>query len=85
MKIRIITSIIIILWTVSSSIAQKPRGYWPADYSDLDCIKVGDDYYAISSTMQYSPGMTILMGIETHCQIETRHDNPRLYLYARNT
>lgn len=32
----------------------------PADYSDLDCIKVGKDYYAISSTMQYSPGMTIL-------------------------
>ena len=32
----------------------------PADYSDLDCIKVGDDYYAITSTMQYSPGMTVL-------------------------
>ena len=31
-----------------------------ADYSDLDCIRVGDDYYAISSTMQFSPGMTIL-------------------------
>lgn len=32
----------------------------PADYSDLDCIRVCDDYYAISSTMQFSPGMTIL-------------------------
>jgi beta-xylosidase len=32
----------------------------PADYSDLDCIRVEDDYYAISSTMQFSPGMTIL-------------------------
>ena len=32
----------------------------PADYSDLDCIRVGDDYYAISSTMQFSPVMTIL-------------------------
>lgn len=32
----------------------------PSDYSDLDCIKVGEDYYAISSTMQYSPGMTVL-------------------------
>ena len=29
----------------------------PADYSDLDCIRVGSDYYAISSTFQYSPGM----------------------------
>ena len=32
----------------------------PADFSDLDAIRVGDDYYAISSTMQYSPGMVIL-------------------------
>jgi beta-xylosidase len=32
----------------------------PADYSDLDCIRVGEDYYAISSTFQYSPGMIIL-------------------------
>ena len=32
----------------------------PADYSDLDCIRVGRDYYAISSTMPFSPGMTIL-------------------------
>lgn len=32
----------------------------PADYSDLDCIRVGDDYYAISSTFQYSPGIIIL-------------------------
>lgn len=32
----------------------------PADYSDIDCIKVGDDYYAISSTFQFSPGMTLL-------------------------
>jgi beta-xylosidase len=32
----------------------------PADYSDLDCIRVGDEYYAISSTMQLSPGMVVL-------------------------
>ncbi|MGB3005286.1 MAG: glycoside hydrolase 43 family protein [Chitinophagaceae bacterium] len=32
----------------------------PGDYSDLDCIRVGKDYYAISSTFQYSPGMVIL-------------------------
>ena len=32
----------------------------PGDYSDLDCIRVGSDYYAISSTMQYSPGMVVL-------------------------
>lgn len=32
----------------------------PADYSDLDCIRVGDDFYAISSTMQFAPGMTVL-------------------------
>ena len=32
----------------------------PADFSDIDCIRVGEDYYAISSTFQFSPGMTIL-------------------------
>ena len=32
----------------------------PADFSDIDCIRVGDDYYAISSTFQYSPGIVII-------------------------
>jgi beta-xylosidase len=32
----------------------------PADFSDLDAIRVGADFYAFSSTMQYSPGVVIL-------------------------
>jgi beta-xylosidase len=54
--------------------ADKPtRGEWgdhgdgtyanpllPGDFSDLDAIRVGEDYYAISSTLQYSPGMVVL-------------------------
>jgi len=32
----------------------------PGDYSDIDAIRVGDDFYAISSTMQFSPGMAVL-------------------------
>ncbi len=32
----------------------------PTDCSDMDCTQVGDDYYAICSTMQFSPGMLIL-------------------------
>ena len=32
----------------------------PADFSDIDAIRVGQDYYAISSTFQYSPGVVIL-------------------------
>ena len=32
----------------------------PGDYSDIDCIKVGSDYYAISSSFQFSPGVVIL-------------------------
>ncbi len=32
----------------------------PADFSDIDCIRVGSDYYAISSTFQFSPGVVIL-------------------------
>jgi len=32
----------------------------PGDFSDLDAIRVGNDYYAISSTLQYSPGVAVL-------------------------
>lgn len=32
----------------------------PADFSDLDAIRVGKDFYAISSTFQYSPGVVVL-------------------------
>jgi beta-xylosidase len=32
----------------------------PSDYSDIDCIRVDSDYYAISSTFQFSPGVVIL-------------------------
>ena len=32
----------------------------PGDFSDLDVISVGADFYAISSTMQYSPGIVLL-------------------------
>ncbi|MCJ8208416.1 glycoside hydrolase 43 family protein [Mucilaginibacter sp. RS28] len=32
----------------------------PGDYSDVDCIRVGTDYYAVSSTFQYSPGFVVL-------------------------
>lgn len=32
----------------------------PSDYSDIDCIRVGPDYYAVSSTFQFSPGFVIL-------------------------
>jgi beta-xylosidase len=36
----------------------------PADYSDIDAIRVGDDYYAISSTIQFSPGMVVLHSVD---------------------
>ncbi|MGY4773448.1 family 43 glycosylhydrolase [Kribbella sp. CWNU-51] len=32
----------------------------PGDYSDPDVIRVGDDYWMVSSTFQYSPGMAVL-------------------------
>jgi beta-xylosidase len=31
----------------------------PGDFSDPDIIRVGDDYYGISSTLQESPGMVV--------------------------
>ena len=35
--------------------------FLPGDYSELDCIRVGSDYYAISSTFPYSPGMIVVL------------------------
>lgn len=32
----------------------------PADFSDIDAIRVGSDYFAISSTLHLSPGMVVL-------------------------
>ena len=32
----------------------------PADFSDLDCIRSGDRFYAITSTLHLSPGMDVL-------------------------
>ncbi len=31
----------------------------PGDFSDIDCIRVGKDYYAVTSTFQFSPGFMI--------------------------
>jgi beta-xylosidase len=36
----------------------------PGDFSDLDAIRVGNDYYAISSTFQYSPGVVVLHSLD---------------------
>ncbi len=36
----------------------------PGDFSDLDVIRVGSDFYAISSTMQFSPGVVILQSTD---------------------
>lgn len=72
----IISSIIVLitlLFAPSLFADEGNRGSWgdqgdgsfknpilPADYSDIDAIRVDSDYYAISSTFQYSPGMVIL-------------------------
>ena len=32
----------------------------PGDYSDIDVIRVGSDYYMFSSTFQFSPGVIVL-------------------------
>lgn len=75
-RILAITSILILMSINGTAQPQQQWGDWrfwgeqsdgtyinpviPADYSDIDCIRVGDDYYAISSTFQFSPGMIIL-------------------------
>ncbi len=59
--------------STSASTVQPPKGDWgdqgdgtylnpilPGDFSDIDVIRVGQDFYMLSSTMQYSPGAVIL-------------------------
>lgn len=36
----------------------------PADFSDPDVIRVGNDYYGISSTLQEAPGMIVIHSID---------------------
>src|SRR3954451_25398686 len=53
------------VWGNWQNWGDQGNGYYrnpilPADYSDLHCTRVGDDYYAVSSTLQYSPGFIIL-------------------------
>lgn len=57
----------------------------PADFSDVDCIRVGSDFYAVSSTFQYSPGFVILTSkdlvnwkILSHAVNDIREISPRL-------
>ncbi|MFF5494307.1 family 43 glycosylhydrolase [Streptomyces aquilus] len=53
--------------------ATPPAGTWgdqgdgtyvnpvlPGDFSDWDCIRVGEDYYGITSTFGHSPGVAVL-------------------------
>jgi beta-xylosidase len=69
----IVSFILVILFNVQYSRAQHNPKNWgdldngnyrnmilPADYSDPDAIRVGKDYYMISSTMHFSGGIVIL-------------------------
>jgi len=71
-KILQIIPLFLILFT-QTTIAQHDPGRWgdlgnrryrnmilPADYSDPDVLRMGKDYYLISSTFQFSPGIVIL-------------------------
>ena len=78
MKInRFISFLIIALILSFNIIAQHNEKHWgdlgngryrnqilPADYSDPDVLRVGKDYYLISSTFQFSPGITILHSLD---------------------
>jgi beta-xylosidase len=57
----------------------------PGDYSDLDCIRVGPEYYAVSSTFQFSPGVVILHSrdlvnweIQSHAVADVTQISPEL-------
>lgn len=55
----------------------------PADYSDLDAIRVGDTYYAISSTIHVSPGMAVLQSKDLVNWKAVGHVVPDLTLLSR--
>lgn len=53
----------------------------PGDFSDIDAIRVGKTFYAISSTFQYSPGMLILASddlVNWHVAGHVVHDLRRI-------
>ena len=69
-------SLLFLVWVLLLSVAQADAGNtgaWgdlgngtyknpilPGDYSDPDVIRVDRDYYLITSTFQYSPGIAVL-------------------------
>ena len=70
-KLIIILTVIFVNYPVVADVGN--RGAWgdqgdgtfknpilPGDFSDPDVIRVGGDYYFITSTFQYSPGMAVL-------------------------
>lgn len=71
----LVTVVSLILFTTiqSQTIEAQQTGYWgdqgdgtfrnpiiAADFSDPDPIRVGNDYYMVSSTFESSPGVTVL-------------------------
>jgi len=57
----------------------------PGDFSDPDVIRVGSDYYFITSTFQYSPGMAVLHSKDlvnwqflSHCVADLTQLGPEL-------
>lgn len=72
MGYRLVFVILLYCITSSTLFAQQSdlfgdigNGYFrnpvlPSDYSDPDVIKVGEDYYGISSTFCFSPGMVVI-------------------------
>ena len=65
--------LVLALFFVTTFICAQPSGKWgdqgngtfrnpvlAGDFSDPDIIRVGEDYYGISSTLQESPGMIVI-------------------------
>jgi beta-xylosidase len=74
MRVVIIYILLLVMITPGSSIAQAKRAAWVpdngngsfknpvinADYSDPDAVRVGEDYYLVSSSFEHVPGLPIL-------------------------
>ena len=68
-----VLTVFVFVFMIQSAFAQHDPKRWgdlgngkyrnqilPTDYSDPDVIRVGKDYYMVSSTFQFSPGIVIL-------------------------
>ena len=60
----------------------KPRPLIPGDYSDPDVIRVGTNYYMVTSSFQMSPGVPVLRSCDLKNWVTVSHAVPDLTKFS---